>query len=285
MKSISVEDLLRSGNISRRTYNILVKARLRTLFDLRKYKNGLRRLFSPQSPCLAEVDELVARTAQVDHLPNISGKLFMDPIAEKLKGEQLLDSLSEREMQLLSLVYENKLNELFSSRQRGLTVIANALSQVPVNIFLRDFLYENDDRIMILYNVGTTSVEHFVGVKQVMLREVELLKQQPEMLGYRIFVQLTKGAFDDDDFIRQFYEAHQRLPMLYVLQQFIIHNKSRAEMWRSSTGMISSRAGWNSTARPSTARPIPSPPTRTPSSMPSSTPQQGGRPSTDAHEW
>ena len=230
MKSISVEDLLRSGNISRRTYNILVKARLRTLFDLRKYKNGLRRLFSPQSPCLAEVDELVARTAQVDHLPNISGKLFMDLIAEKLKGEQLLDSLSEREMQLLSLVYENKLNELFSSRQRGLTVIANALSQVPVNIFLRDFLYENDDRIMILYNVGKTSVEHFVGVKQVMLREVELLKQQPEMLGYRIFVQLTKGAFDDDDFIRQFYEAHQRLPMLYVLQQFIIHNKSRAEM-------------------------------------------------------
>ena len=158
MKSISVEDLLRSGNISRRTYNILVKARLRTLFDLRKYKNGLRRLFSPQSPCLAEVDELVARTAQVDHLPNISGKLFMDPIAEKLKGEQLLDSLSEREMQLLSLVYENKLNELFSSRQRGLTVIANALSQVPVNIFLRDFLYENDDRIMILRPIRSSRV-------------------------------------------------------------------------------------------------------------------------------
>ena len=230
MKSISVEDLLRSGNISRRTYNILVKARLRTLFDLRKYKNGLRRLFSPQSPCLAEVDELVARTAQVDHLPNITGKLFMDPVTEKLKGEQLLDSLGEREMQLLSLVYENKLKELFSSRQRGLTVIANALSQVPVNIFLRDFLYEDDDRIMILYNVGKTSVEHFVGVKQVMLREVELLMQQPEMLGYRIFVQLTKGTFDDDDFIRQFYEAHHRLPMLYVLQQFIINNKSRAEM-------------------------------------------------------
>ncbi len=230
MKSISLEDLLRSGNISRRTYNILFKARLRTLFDLRKYKSGLKRLFSPQSPSLTEVYNLVEKAGNMEYLPNISGRLFMDPIIEKSKGEQLIDSLGEKELHLLGLVYDNQLLKLFSSRQRAHTVIANALSQVPVAHFLRDFLYEDDDRIMILYKVGRTSVEHFARVKEVMLREVETIKEHPEQVDYRIFLQSTQGTFDDDAFIARFYEGHQRLPWLYILQQFIIRNKSRAEM-------------------------------------------------------
>ncbi len=230
MKSISVEDLLRSGNISRRTYNILVKARLRTLFDLKKYQNGLKRLFSPQSPNLTEVTQLIERARTVDYLPNISGRLFMDTIVEKSAGEQLLDSLSEEEMQLLQLSYDNVLRRLFASRQRAHTVIANALTQVSLPIFLRDFLYDDDDKIMILYNVGRTSVNHFVEVKKAMKNVVDIIQQQPEMVRYHLFLQRSRGRFDDDAFILDFYNAHQRLPMLYILQQLIISNKTRAEL-------------------------------------------------------
>ena len=230
MKSISVEDLLRSGNISRRTYNILVKARLRTLFDLKKYQNGLKRLFSPQSPNLTEVTQLIERARTVDYLPNISGRLFMDTIVEKSAGEQLIDSLSEEEMQLLQLSYDNVLRRLFASRQRAHTVIANALTQVSLPIFLRDFLYDDDDKIMILYNVGRTSVNHFVEVKKAMKNVVDIIQQQPEMVRYHLFLQRSRGRFDDDAFILDFYNAHQRLPMLYILQQLIICNKTRAEL-------------------------------------------------------
>ena len=230
MKSISVEDLLRSGNISRRTYNILVKARLRTLFDLKKYQNGLKRLFSPQSPNLTEVTQLIERARTVDYLPNISGRLFMDTIVEKSAGEQLIDSLSEEEMQLLQLSYDNVLRRLFASRQRAHTVIANALTQVSLPIFLRDFLYDDDDKIMILYNVGRTSVNHFVEVKKAMKNVVDIIQQQPEMVRYHLFLQRSRGRFDDDAFILDFYNAHQRLPMLYILQQLIISNKTRAEL-------------------------------------------------------
>ena len=193
MKSISVEDLLRSGNISRRTYNILVKARLRTLFDLKKYQNGLKRLFSPQSPNLTEVTQLIERARTVDYLPNISGRLFMDTIVEKSAGEQLIDSLSEEEMQLLQLSYDNVLRRLFASRQRAHTVIANALTQVSLPIFLRDFLYDDDDKIMILYNVGRTSVNHFVEVKKAMKNVVDIIQQQPEMVRYHLFLQRSRG--------------------------------------------------------------------------------------------
>ena len=230
MKSISVEDLLRSGNISRRTYNILVKARLRTLFDLKKYQNGLKRLFSPQSPNLTEVTQLIERARTVDYLPNISGRLFMDTIVEKSAGEQLIDSLSEEEMLLLQLSYDNVLRRLFASRQRAHTVIANALTQVSLPIFLRDFLYDDDDKIMILYNVGRTSVNHFVEVKKAMKNVVDIIQQQPEMVRYHLFLQRSRGRFDDDAFILDFYNAHQRLPMLYILQQLIISNKTRAEL-------------------------------------------------------
>ncbi len=230
MKSISVEDLLRSGNISRRTYNILVKARLPTLFDLKKYQNGLKRLFSPQSPNLTEVTQLIERARTVDYLPNISGRLFMDTIVEKSAGEQLIDSLSEEEMQLLQLSYDNVLRRLFASRQRAHTVIANALTQVSLPIFLRDFLYDDDDKIMILYNVGRTSVNHFVEVKKAMKNVVDIIQQQPEMVRYHLFLQRSRGRFDDDAFILDFYNAHQRLPMLYILQQLIICNKTRAEL-------------------------------------------------------
>ena len=230
MKSISVEDLLRSGNISRRTYNILVKARLRTLFDLKKYQNGLKRLFSPQSPNLTEVTQLIERARTVDYLPNISGRLFMDTIVEKSAGEQLIDSLSEEEMLLLQFSYDNVLRRLFASRQRAHTVIANALTQVSLPIFLRDFLYDDDDKIMILYNVGRTSVNHFVEVKKAMKNVVDIIQQHPEMVRYHLFLQRSRGRFDDDAFILDFYNAHQRLPMLYILQQLIISNKTRAEL-------------------------------------------------------
>ena len=230
MKSISVEDLLRSGNITRRTYNILVKARLRTLFDLKKYQNGLKRLFSPQSPHLTEVTQLIEKSRTTDYLPNISGRLFMDTIVEKSAGEQLIDSLNEEEMQLLQLSYDNVLRQLLASRQRAHTVIANALAQVPLPIFLRDFLYDDDDKIMILYNVGKTSVNHFVEVKKAMKNVVDIIQQQPEMVRYHLFLQRSRGRFDDDAFILDYYKDHQRLPMLYILQQLIICNKTRAEL-------------------------------------------------------
>ena len=160
MKSISVDDLFSSGKISRKTYNTLVRARMRTVFDLKRYESGLPRLFRAGASGMREIKSLLSELDASDNMPEMTSMLFGFEEPEASSGETMLATLSEEDVALLDVVYKRQIDDMLNSHERLATRIAHALSTLPVTTFIRDFLYEDDDRILMLNDVSENSMPY-----------------------------------------------------------------------------------------------------------------------------
>lgn len=230
MKSISVDDLFNSGKISRKTYNTLVRARMRNLFDLKRYESGLPRLFRSGANGMREINVLLRDLATADSMPEMASMLFAIPEPEMSKGEQLLSSLSDDELSLLGIVYRRQIDKLLHSHERASTKVANALSGVPVNIFVRDFLYEDDERLLMLNEVSENSLAQVGCVRDALITEIEKIKDTEMSVPYRILTLQSDGLLDDDGFARAYFEEHQHLPIFYVIQKAILAKRTDTVM-------------------------------------------------------
>ena len=224
MKSISVDDLFSSGRISRKTYNTLVRARMRNVFDLKRYESGLTRLFRGGTSGMREINTLLTELTASDNIPEMSSLFFAMEEPEMSKGEQLLASLSDDDLALLGIVYRKEIARLLQSHERTATKIANALSLVPVSHFIRDFLLEEDERILMLNEVGETSMPQVASVKTAINEEVALIKKGDVPVAFRILCYQAEGLLDDDGFALSYFLEHQHLPVLYVIQKALIAN-------------------------------------------------------------
>ncbi len=224
MKSISVDDLFSSGKISRKTYNILVRARMRNVFDLKRYESGLSRLFRAGTGGMKEIEVLLRELSDADSVPEMSSMLFALSESEPSKGEQLLSSLSDEDLTLLDIVYKKQIDNLLHSHERTAKKVANALSLVPVRHFIRDFLLENDERTLML-NLVETSLPQVASVKQTLMKEVELIRKEEVPVPFRILSMQADGLLDDDGFVLSSFIEHQHLPMLYVMQKALLNNR------------------------------------------------------------
>ena len=186
MKSISVEDLFSSGKISKKTYNTLVRARMRTAFDLKRYESGLSRLFRAGTSGMREISILLAEFSQTDNLP-MSASLFPEFEPQVSDGEQLMASLSPKETQLLEVAYKNVLRKLQSIHERTSTKIANVLFSIPISIFVRDYLLEEDERILMLNEVGEATMQQVAQVKDVIKNELQLVREKQVPVEYRLY--------------------------------------------------------------------------------------------------
>lgn len=225
MKSISVDDLFSSGKISRKTYNTLMRARMRNVFDLKRYETGLPRLFRAGTSGMREITSLLSELSSADNIPEMSSMLFAMTELELSKGEQLLASLSDEDLALLGFVYKKGISELYQSHERTATKIANALSLVPVSNFIRDFLLEDDERILMLNEVGETSMPQVASIKAAINKEVELIREGEVPVPFRILSYQAEGLLDDDGFVLSYFLEHQHLPVLYVMQKALLGNR------------------------------------------------------------
>ena len=226
MKSISVDDLFSSGKISRKTYNTLMRARMRNVFDLKRYETGLPRLFRAGTGGMREITALLSELSTADNVPEMSSMLFAMTEPELSKGEQLLASLTDEDLALLNLVYKRGIAQLHQSHERTATKIANALSLVPVSNFIRDFLLEEDERILMLNEVGETSMPQVTSIKSAINKEVELIRKGDVPVPFRILSYQADGLLDDDGFVLSYYQEHQHLPVLYVMQKALVSNRN-----------------------------------------------------------
>ena len=225
MKSISVDDLFSSGKISRKTYNTLVRARMRTVFDLKRYESGLPRLFRSGANGIREIKHLLQELDASESMPEMTSMLFAMDEPEPSKGETLLSSLTDEELALLDVVYKRQVASLLESHERLATKIAHALSPLSVTTFIRDFLYEDDDRILMLNDVNENSMSFVASVKEAVKSAVESLHTSEVPPAFRILCYQAEGLLDGDDFLLEYFKEHQRLPVLYVIQKAIVNSK------------------------------------------------------------
>lgn len=225
LKSITVDDLFSSGKISRKTYNTLVRARMRNVYDLKRYQSGLPRLFRPGASGMKEINILLHQIETADGFAGMSQSLFLMPEPDLSKGEELLANLDDEQIQLLDLVYKRKLQEMQISRKRNTTKMGHALWTVPVTMFIRDFLLEKNDRVQILNEVGEVSMRQVQLVKDAINHELDIINAHEIPTAYRIYELKADGFLDD--FTLSFYKTHRRLPLLYVIQNVLLLNKDK----------------------------------------------------------
>ena len=226
LRTILVEDLFSSGKISRKTYYVLSKARLRTVFDLKRYRSGLPRLFKSNLNGIREVNAILDEMDSADKFPEMSTSLFPPPEPDLSRGELMLERLGDEQMELLDLVYKRFINKLIKTRERVSTRFANALSQISIAHFLRDYLFEDEDRILMLSEIGEASLPFLGTLKEELTKTIEGLDNSAVPLQFKIMQFKAEGMLDNDSFVVQYYENHGHLPLLYLIQNYIIDHKS-----------------------------------------------------------
>lgn len=215
-----------SGKISRKTYYVLSKARLRTVFDLKRYRSGLPRLFKNNLNGIREVNGILDEMDSADKFPEMSTSLFPPPEPDLSRGELLLERLGDEQMELLDLVYKRFINQLIKTRERVSTRFANALSQISIAHFLRDYLFEDEERILMLSEIGEASLPFLGTLKEELTKTIDGLDNSNVPLQFKIMQFKAEGMLDNDSFVLQYYENHGHLPVLYLLQNYIVEHKS-----------------------------------------------------------
>lgn len=230
MKSISVEELLRSGKVSRKTYHILVKARMRSLSDLHKYHHSLRRLFRTTSSGLKEIDQLLEEVREKDMLPLVTMGLFPVVDPSPSKSEMLLDGLDPVKMMLLKVTYQEQIRHLYQTHGANFTRLANVLSGIDCEDFIRHFLFEDNQKMMMVKDVGRMSLTIITQVKKALFDEIDVITQGAENLSLRLFNKQYCNIFQNDPFARDYFDRYQHPPVLYALQRMLIASKDLDEI-------------------------------------------------------
>ena len=229
MKSISVEELLRCGKISKKTYHTLVKARMRSLSDLYKYQNSLRRLFRKETAGVLEINSLLREIEQENKLPQVMMSLF--PISDPYlsKAESLLSHLDSVRMGLLKAAYQEQIQQWYQTYGANYTRMANVLNNIDCEDFIRYFLFEDDQKMLMIKDVGYMSLPLISQMKEHLLKEIDVIKQEGENLALRLFNKTHSSLFVGDVFAIDYFNRHQHAPVFYALQKLIERQMHRDE--------------------------------------------------------
>ncbi len=226
MRAISIEELASSGKISRKTYNILVRAKMRSVFDLIRYKSGMSRLFRVAAPCFREVNALIDEVEGKGRIAQMSTLLF-PPEPEWSGGEELLAGIDEEQLEYLEEVYKSEVEKLAAKRERAAERLAKVLAAISAKAFIRDFLTEDDERFIMLSDVKEASLPYLDSIKKVMNKQIEEVGKDDMPIKYKLLKLHAGGLLDDDTFANDYFNQHGRLPILYLLQKTILHNKEK----------------------------------------------------------
>lgn len=230
MKSISVEELLRCGKISKKTYQTLVKARMRSLSDLHKYQNSLRRLFRKETSGVSEINSLLRDIEQKNKWPQVMMSLFPISDPQLSKAESLLGQLDTIRMGLLKAAYQEQIQQWYQTYGANYTRMANVLNNIDCEDFIRYFLFEDDQKMLMVKDVGHMSLPLISRMKERLLKEIDIIRQEDENLALRLFNKTHSSLFVGDPFATDYFNRHQHTPFFYALQKMIERQMGHDEM-------------------------------------------------------
>ena len=129
-------------------------------------------------------------------------------------------SLNNLQKEFVKTKYEQLIRN-FSTRSQ------NLFSAISIEVFVIEYLYYPDSKLLKIRNLGKNSLEEGVTLKSMLKEEIErLLSMSIETLE-KEFLFYRYEKLSDNDFSLSFYEKKQHLPMFWILEQYLKDNNSR----------------------------------------------------------
>jgi len=245
LHNISIDNLLENGQISVRASNCCFNAKLKSLADIIGYyedgksfseiRNAGRRTcidletlckeyisrIANSTPLVKKTfDEKLQRTeAYISHLIETD---FLNAVETGLiEATEILDYLSTNQKEILEDKFK-QYTTLYSIRT------ANRIKSLGFDKFVTDYLFCSDNELYKIQGLGCKSIEKEVielknKVKEEFLHSINLREEDIA----RINLIKEKGDIMLNDFVANFYQSHNHLPMLWIIEQNLITEKSR----------------------------------------------------------
>lgn len=226
LKNITIESLRTSNQISVRTANCCYNKGFETLYDIISYYEhgnsflnlrNVGKLTSRELECLCEN---YSDTESDLIEPILKSKNAI--IINKSDGELLYQSFNNDQRQLI----EQKYLELLSL----CTVRTyNALRNIKANEFFKSYIFCDSNDFFKLKNIGKKSIKEIIDFRS------KINSYTNEIIHFDAipFQNILKNSitkyeyFCSKDFLTNFYEKHSHLPMIWILEQYIINDKSK----------------------------------------------------------
>lgn len=220
-KNITVNELSDNGAISIRARNWCFNADFNTLYDIITYYQQGGKFFNIRNAGSRTCEELrtfcdtiISQTALYE-----GNKMEQDQEFPKEKKE----ILSEAKKSLI----EKKYGELINAS----TVRANsALRKFSADEFITIFLYSHNGKLSRIRNIGGKSMNEIIELKEKLKRFIDEIKHLDDYqaLHAKIEIEIKNkyGDFCGNDFVIKFYEKHGHFPMLWILEQRLLNDRS-----------------------------------------------------------
>jgi len=245
LKYITINDLLNKNKISVRTSNCCVNANFNSLFDIIEYHEkgksflnirnaGKRTYLELQDLCKEYILQIEKSTDAIDDLSdeekfqkrqieikNLIETDFINAVENKLiDTEAILSYFTVNQKAILEEKY-NKLIATYSIRT------INRLRKIDFETFATLYLFQSDKELLKISGLGKKSLEEAVDLKCKMKNKFLQLINLPEEDISKLNLIRQKGEIIQNDFVFEFYKKNNHLPMFWILEQYIINDKSR----------------------------------------------------------
>jgi hypothetical protein len=226
LKYITIEYLLNTNLISVRTANCCHNAEFESLYDIISYYEqgeSFRTIRNSGKLTCEELENLcegyLSNLSDLD-FQNVENKNLM--LERKTEGELLYESLSTNQ----SLLIEQKYLELLSHYS---VRTCNGLQKFTANEFIESYLFCDSNELIKIKNIGKKSITEIIEFRSKLMAFIEEIKYIDDSPLECIKLKTVNkyGDFCDNDFIPNFYEKHSHLPMFWILEQYIISDKSK----------------------------------------------------------
>ena len=241
LKYITIEILLNTNQISVRSANCCHNAEFDSLYDIISYYKQGSSFSAIRNAGKLTCKEL--KNLCESYLSNIYDNGYQNfedndlTPERKNEGGLLIESLSTNQ----SLLIEQKYSELLSHCS---VRTCNGLQKFSANEFIESYLFCDSNELIKIKNIGKKSINEINELRlklKAFIEEIKYIDESPlECIKLKTIIKY--GDFCDNDFVTYFYKKNSYLPMFWILEQYIISDKSKEiEILKDSYNIIQHR--------------------------------------------
>ena len=245
LRYITIQELFNKNEISVRTSNYCSSMCFGTLYDIIEYYEqgnsflnirnaGKQTYLELQDLCERHIAQIETLTKEMDNISE-EEKFHKRPI--EIIGLIETDFINAIEKQLISAsdilnyfttiqkkILEEKYNKCIATYSIR---TFNRLRKIGFESFVSLYLFEEDNIILNINGFGEKSLKEVVDLKNKMktkfLKQINLSEEDT----FKLSLVSQKGEVVQDDFVFDFYKQNNHLPMFWILEQYLINDRSK----------------------------------------------------------
>lgn len=245
LKNITIKDLLEDGKISKRTSNRCLYAGFESLMDILEYHKAGQEFTSIRNAgrktCLEletlckgytqglelSISENISceedkNSKKQNEIENLIKTNFINAIENKLiNGSDILSYLNDTQKEIFEKIF-NRYIEDCSVRTR------NRLNTIGFENFVIEYLFTPNNTLLNIEGFGKKSLQEAADLKNKMKEELTKLIHSSEEEFSKLHLFYQKGDIILNDFVSNFYNDNNHLPMFWILEQELLLNENRS---------------------------------------------------------